>query len=88
MRNFKTIIKKITALTDNNYHCESLIEGAKLIGNDRLIKIFTDISEEHTKIGYMPAGLCEMRMGYSLKLMTIAQNMLSAGDYESFHGAY
>jgi hypothetical protein len=76
---------KITEMTNNNYHCEALIEGAKQLNLPKLVKKFQLISELHKIDGHLHYDLSKYRNVAYKELLKIAEETLTAEEFSEFY---
>lgn len=86
--NDKSSYAKIAALTDVNDHNAAMVEGAKLLGNKKLQKIFETIQTLHKIEGSMPQDLMKYRQYTYTVMMKEAKKKLHKDDYKLFYGAF
>jgi len=85
---FDKAVAKIADMTDNNDHAAALVEGAKLIKNKSLEKVFTALEMIQDVEHQLSPDVGKVTRRYEQVLWATAKAKLSPADYDKFHGAF
>jgi hypothetical protein len=81
-------IKQIQWLTDRNQHNESILELAKLLGNEQYVEVLKSLMEIHSSLGYMPHTLIDYRNEILKELIAEAESNFGKEISDEIHGSF
>lgn len=79
---------EIAQMTDDNNHTGAYLEGAKLLGYKKLVKLFGLIRGIQDIEGHLPGDVDKYRYDLYKMMIKQAKKDLSKEDYEAFYGAF
>lgn len=79
---------KIYSLTDRNYHTESVLELAKFLGDERLVKVLKHIMGIHEAMGHMPSKIYDCRHEILEVLLNRVEKELGIETRNLLYGAF
>jgi hypothetical protein len=84
----KKSIQKIEKYTSANDHSYAVLELAKLIGNQKYIKIVKHIDEIHSLEGHLPQHLGKYRKEIKDELLDLATKKFDDETYADIYSAF
>lgn len=82
-----TLIKKVTDLTDNNDHNNSILEIAKYFKMNKYVKIIDSVIKIHMINNGMPQELIKYRTSITKEIFDLVKRKVSKEDYEKLKGS-
>lgn len=97
---FEKLCRKLTRMTDLNYHTEAVLklaewikencprEGSLVAESEKYCRWCRFIADEHKKVGYMPHEMIVFRNNILFGLLDIAKRVLPAEYYEKLSRSF
>ena len=85
---FDANIKEIAKLTDENFHSEAILAGARLVQDAKLVGIAEAIVKIRDLEGHMPSELTDYRSSIRQRVMEAAKRKFTPEQVDQLNGAY